>query len=186
MRILIGLAVLLLLWIAAWPAHAGPGCGGYQKTYTPYKTYAHHDEVFVATFFNLLPIPAAVPAGTAALSPGAAGATATTPPLTTPATPSPGLAGGLPEDLPPLLRPAAASAGPAGDAVAVLRTNCASCHGGGKTNGGVTIFNAQGAFAPSVDTTDLYDAVKDGRMPKGRQLSPADRKALLRSLLVAK
>ncbi len=67
--------------------------------------------------------------------------------------------------------------------VALLRTRCASCHTSGrKTAGGVSLFGADGQFAPNRKLWDLYDAVASGAMPPGSPLSAADKQLLRQTL----
>jgi hypothetical protein len=80
----------------------------------------------------------------------------------------------VPADAAPVAReaPAATPPGPpAYDANAALALNdlraCAQCHTGPDSRGGVTLFNAEGQWAPEVSQAEIYRAVKSGRMPRG-------------------
>jgi hypothetical protein len=87
----------------------------------------------------------------------------------------------VPADAAPVAREAPAAAPvapappgpPAYDANAALALNdlraCAQCHTGPDSRGGVTLFNAEGQWAPEVSQAEIYRAVKSGRMPRGPQ-----------------
>jgi len=60
--------------------------------------------------------------------------------------------------------------------LAILKNNCASCHGNGKTSGNIRLFDVNGAWAPNVSNDDILDAIRTARMPKqakGDSKSPA-------------
>jgi mono/diheme cytochrome c family protein len=67
-------------------------------------------------------------------------------------------------------KPALAS----GAHLAVLKTNCASCHSGAGGRGGVQIFDAAGNYAPNVAEDDLWTAAAEGRMPPKKRLAAKD------------
>ena len=56
-----------------------------------------------------------------------------------------------------------------GQALAILRNNCASCHTAPKVQGSVTLFVEDGALRPSVSREKIWDATDKGRMPKAAQ-----------------
>lgn len=51
-------------------------------------------------------------------------------------------------------------------AFSLLKTHCASCHGGGKKAGGVIIFDADGRYAPNTTAKAIVDSITSGSMPK--------------------
>lgn len=56
----------------------------------------------------------------------------------------------------------------------VLKKNCASCHGNGKTSGNIQLFDRTGNYAPNVTVDQIMDSVQKGRMPKGRAMARQD------------
>jgi mono/diheme cytochrome c family protein len=62
--------------------------------------------------------------------------------------------------------PAPAVPSSVGAAVAILKASCISCHTSTRPSGGVTLFDAQGNYTPSVDADTILDAVQTARMPK--------------------
>jgi hypothetical protein len=56
------------------------------------------------------------------------------------------------------------------DWVGFMKSNCYACHGGGKRQGGVQLFDASGAYAPDVSKKEIVDSILSGRMPKGNPL----------------
>lgn len=64
--------------------------------------------------------------------------------------------------------------------VVALQNNCAECHTQGKKESGqVHLFAASGQYSPNVSATQILDAIRTGRMPRGHKLDDATRVALL-------
>lgn len=54
-------------------------------------------------------------------------------------------------------------------AMTILRTDCASCHTGSKSKGGMVMFSDDGAWNPSADKVKIFKAADTGRMPPDAQ-----------------
>jgi cytochrome c553 len=80
----------------------------------------------------------------------------------------------------PPATPAAAGGVDVSRVAAILAPACARCHSADKHKGGVTLFNAAGAFAPSVSPRAIVDSVVSDEMPAGGPPLDAAGKALLK------
>lgn len=57
------------------------------------------------------------------------------------------------------------------DWVGFLKNNCASCHGGSKKAGGITLFDTDGNFRPNTTKDAIVESIVSGAMPKGNPMT---------------
>ena len=65
-------------------------------------------------------------------------------------------------------------------AVAIIAQSCMQCHTAPAGRGKVNLFDASGAFHPSISKAAIFAAVKDDSMPKTPQKLTTEQKELLR------